>query len=55
MAVLSSFCSDILSKKKSQSQTVFREKLGKALSYEKGKRKMLMKLTIDMQITSSLT
>jgi len=35
----------ILFWKKSQSQAVIREKLQKALSYKKGKRKMLMKLT----------
>jgi hypothetical protein len=33
--------------KKSQSQTVIREKLHKALPYEKGTREMLMKLAPD--------
>jgi len=37
---LSSFCT-----KKLQSQTVIREKLQKALLYNKGARKMLMKFT----------
>jgi len=31
--------------KKSQSQTVIREKVGKAILYEKSARKMVMKLT----------
>jgi len=41
---LSSFCDNILSTTKLQSQTVIREKLHKALSYKKGLSKMLMKL-----------
>ncbi len=40
-----SFCTDFLAPKKLQSQTVIREKLCKALLYEKGWSKMLMKLT----------
>ncbi len=37
--------------KKSQSQNVNRENLSKALSYEKRARKMLMKLTKELQQT----
>jgi len=40
----SSFCANILTPKKLQSQTVIREKLQKAPLYKKGARKMLMKL-----------
>jgi len=42
---MSSFCTEILLQKKSQSQTVIKEKLQKAFLYEKGVHKMLMKLT----------
>jgi len=40
-----SFCADILSPKKLQSQTVSREKLQKTLSYQKAAHKVLVKLT----------
>jgi hypothetical protein len=41
---MSSLCTDILLPKKSQSQTVIREKLRKAIFHTKGLSKMLMKL-----------
>jgi len=47
------FCANIFAAKKFQSQNVTREKMGKALSYEKFLRKMLMKLTSGRYVFSS--
>jgi len=49
----SSFCTNILSPKNYKAKTVIKEKLHKALSYEKGTRKMLMKLTPGISIRTT--
>jgi len=49
VSISSTFCSCFFAKKP-QSQTVIREKLRKALSYEKQARKMLMKFESNPKI-----
>jgi hypothetical protein len=51
---MSSFCANNLAPKKLQSQTVIREKLCKALMYEKVTSKMLMKVTPAERVKPSV-